>query len=56
MLIASRFTKSTKRPGVATTTCVAIFKRSIWGFIGIPPHTAAMEIVGLWEAKESKLV
>ena len=38
ILMASRFTRSIKRPGVATTIWVVSFKRSIWGFIGTPPH------------------
>ena len=50
--IASRFTKSANLPGVATTMCVASFKRSIWGFIGIPPQIVAIEISGAYFANE----
>jgi len=46
MSIALRLIKSIKRPGVAITICVVFDKRSICGFMGIPPQTSAMEISG----------
>ena len=55
MLMALRCIKSINLPGVATTICVSLFKRSICGFIGIPPQVDAIEIEELCDAYAVKL-
>jgi hypothetical protein len=54
-IITLRCIKSIKRPGCYHDVC-GVAKRSICGFMGIPPQVAAIETSGRYFAKSSRFL